>query len=70
MPKPSSIHKEWDMVERGYNVLYSRGEEPIYYHGPYKSWIIAGEPQKTIDFILNSTFILLRGMEASYNLLS
>jgi len=32
--------------------IYSRGVEPIYYHGPHKFWIIAGGPQITTGFIL------------------
>jgi len=41
--------------------VYSRGGEPIHYHGPHKLWVIAGRPQITIDFVLKFYLYLAMG---------
>jgi len=51
-------------------IVYTRGGEPIYYHGPHKLWIIAGGTQITIDFILTFYLYLSTRDRASYDILS
>jgi len=41
------------------SIPYSRGGEPIYYHGPHKLWIVAGGSQILFDFILKFYVYLL-----------
>jgi len=41
-----------------YHIRYTRGEEPIYYHGPRELCNIAGGPQKFINFIREIYFYL------------
>jgi len=39
-------------------VILNQGGEPIYYHVPHRSWIIAGGPQITTNFMVKFHFYL------------
>jgi len=49
---------------------YTRGGEPIYYHGPHELWIIAGVAKSLNFFLLKFTLIYLWGRATSLDLLS
>jgi len=65
-----------------YETIYTRGREPVCYHGLHKLWIIAGGPQIILNFILKFYLYLIMKdgvksivlcnvfIEASYDILS